>query len=94
MPISVGVKLEAYCKSILHAHKYPHHQVFGILVGSADKSGDKVTVEDAFPLFHGSILAPMLEAATNMVKIVFFNKIDRRILPNKRIYDNWCLLCE
>lgn len=71
MPLSIGVRLEAYCKFVLHAHKYPHHQVFGILVGSADKNGEKVTIEDAFPLFHGSILAPMLEAAMNMVQILF-----------------------
>ena len=56
---------EAYCKPILHALKYPSQSVLGILVG--EEKGNKINITDAFPLFHGSVLAPMTELALTQV---------------------------
>ncbi|KAJ1444837.1 hypothetical protein M885DRAFT_551818 [Pelagophyceae sp. CCMP2097] len=58
----------AYTKLALHAAKYPHCAVDGLLLGSTVKQagGLEVTVLDAVPLFHNGTLAPLLEAATTM----------------------------
>lgn len=58
----------AYCKIALHAVKFPHCSVHGILVGkvkvpSDENSNAEVTVTDAFPIFHSIIVAPPLEIA-------------------------------
>lgn len=51
-----------YCKMALHAVKYPHCPVHGLLVGKVN--GDKeIEVKDAFPVLHGLIVAPPLEIA-------------------------------
>lgn len=56
------INSKAYWKIALHAFKYPHGQVCGILLGS--KKGSAVNITEAIPLFHGAfILAPMLEVA-------------------------------
>jgi len=68
MPTSFGISLEAYCKLIFHAHKYPANQVYGILIGSLDKSKQAVVISDSLPLFHGNVLAPMLEAALMQIE--------------------------
>ena len=56
---------EAYTKIILHAAKYPHHSVNGILVGTPVGQGYRI--EDAFPLFHQAALTPMLEMACTLI---------------------------
>lgn len=58
---SYVVEGEAYVKIMLHAAKYPHRVVNGILVGKAEGQG--YVIQDAFPLFHQHTLAPMLELA-------------------------------
>lgn len=59
---------------LLHAAKYPHYAVNGLLV--AEKTKDKkkdshsepVLCVDCVPLFHGTLsLAPMLEVALTLV---------------------------
>nr|CAG4645772.1 EOG090X0C9C [Lynceus sp. MCZ IZ 141354] len=51
----------AYAKLIMHAAKYPHSSVNGLLIG---KGSSTLSVTDAVPLFHQNLnLAPMLEAA-------------------------------
>ncbi|KAK7481725.1 hypothetical protein BaRGS_00027098 [Batillaria attramentaria] len=62
--ILVGV--QAYCKLLLHAAKYPHCAVNGVLLAEDNKSKDHKAVRfvDCIPLFHLSLgLAPMLEIA-------------------------------
>jgi hypothetical protein len=73
------ISQEAYCKPILHALKYPSQTVLGIFVG--EEKGTKVNIVDAFPLFHGSVLAPMTELALTQVfreiiAVVYFEQID------------------
>jgi len=55
--------LEAYCKMILHAHRYPAHQVHGVLLGKKKKESSEIQITDSIPLFHGPLLAPILEVA-------------------------------
>ena len=55
-------------KILLHAAKFPHLTVNGILLGVSSESGINVT--DIIPLFHNSIqLAMPTEIALNQVKI-------------------------
>ncbi|KAI6239848.1 MPN domain-containing protein [Aphelenchoides fujianensis] len=58
----------AYCKMALHAVKFPHCSVHGLLVGRAAGQADEAggvewTVVDALPVFHHFVTAPPLEAA-------------------------------
>ncbi|XP_030831816.1 ER membrane protein complex subunit 8 [Strongylocentrotus purpuratus] len=60
------VKLQAYAKAILHAAKYPHCAVNGVLLADKEKLKDGRCLEfvDCVPFFHHSLaLAPMLEVA-------------------------------
>ena len=64
---------QAYCKMLLHAAKYPHCAVNGLLVAEKTKDNKKdpsapVLCVDCVPLFHGTLaLAPMLEVALTLV---------------------------
>lgn len=62
----------AYCKIILHATKYPHCAINGLLLGK-QKSKDGRTdlyIEDAIPLFHICLhVSPMAEIALTLVNI-------------------------
>merc|ERR1711976_128413 len=61
-----SVSARAYCKMLLHAAKYPHCAVNGVMLAEKPKSKDSRTVRftDAIPLFHLSLtLAPMMEVA-------------------------------
>jgi len=59
----------AYCKMVLHAIKYPHCSVRGVLLGKRSSKNKEqiedtskfVTVVDAIPGFHTQLLAPPLE---------------------------------
>ncbi|KAF0305245.1 ER membrane protein complex subunit 8 [Amphibalanus amphitrite] len=67
----VEFSTRAYCKVILHAAKYPHEAVNGILVSKAkdlEGSNDVVFV-DAIPLFHMALgLTPMTEVALEQIE--------------------------
>ena len=53
----------AIMKMILHAAKYPHRAVNGVIIGTV-ASDRSVEMVDAVPLFHSHLaLAPMLETA-------------------------------
>ena len=62
--------VKAYLKILLHACKYPHKAVNGVLLsGSIGSSNDNLIV-DAIPLFHQCLgLAPMLEVALAQVRL-------------------------
>lgn len=64
---------------LLHAAKYPHCAVNGLLVAEKTKGKKKdghsgpVLCVDCVPLFHGTLaLAPMLEVALTLVSFFFF----------------------
>ena len=59
----------AYAKILLHASKYPHKAVNGVLLGDETLQDGEVYVLDAVPLFHICLgLAPMLEVALARVR--------------------------
>lgn len=55
-------------KAFLHALKYPHLSIFGILLGK--RAGSTVELIDSIPLFHGPLLVPMFEVAMNLVSFL------------------------
>ncbi len=62
------VSVKAYSKILLHACKYPHKAVNGVLIADSI-GGNEVNIVDAIPLFHQCLgLAPMLEVALAQVK--------------------------
>jgi ER membrane protein complex subunit 8/9 len=62
----------AYAKLILHALKYPHQSVNGVLLGSSS-APDTVQVVDAVPLqHHWTSLSPMMEIGLGMVRVNLF----------------------
>ena len=64
------VSVQAYCKLLLHAAKYPHCSVNGVLLTekSKNKETNDVVFVDCIPLFHSSLgLTPMLEVALSQV---------------------------
>ncbi|KAJ8940858.1 hypothetical protein NQ314_010561, partial [Rhamnusium bicolor] len=55
---------KAYCKMILHAAKYPHCSVNGVLLAKTSISNKEIEFVDAVPLFHITLnLTPMAEIA-------------------------------
>lgn len=66
MKFTVSVK--AYSKILLHACKYPHKAVNGVLISSSVGGSADAVIVDAIPLFHQCLgLAPMLEVALAQV---------------------------
>jgi hypothetical protein len=79
--ILVGV--QAYCKILLHAARFPHCAVNGVLLAEDTKSKEHKSLKfvDCIPLFHLSLgLAPMLEAALLQVCVISANSARRLIL--------------
>jgi hypothetical protein len=60
----------AYTKLILHALKYPHQTVNGVLLGAHSQSvGQTVDIVDAVPLqHHWTNLSPMMEVGLGLVR--------------------------
>ena len=68
----VVLSRKAYVKPLLHAAKYPHCSVNGLLLAERQKhrDGKILRIIDAVPMFHQSLtLAPMMEVALTMVGI-------------------------
>ncbi|KAG8746458.1 hypothetical protein FRC10_004897 [Ceratobasidium sp. 414] len=61
---------KAYTKVIVHAAKYPHAPVNGVLIGRPTPSdGGSVVVEDAIPLLHQwTSLSPMMEIGLDLAR--------------------------
>ncbi|KAG5315310.1 EMC8 protein, partial [Pseudoatta argentina] len=60
----------AYCKIILHAAKYPHCAINGLLLGKQKNKDGRADlyIEDAIPLFHICLhVSPMAEIALTLV---------------------------
>lgn len=81
--MSLKLTTQAYCKMLLHAAKYPHRAVNGLLVAEKhkkDSTRNSVLCVDCVPLFHGALaLAPMLEVALTLVRR-FFNKFSCNVI--------------
>ena len=67
--MKVSLSPRAYSKVLLHACKYPHKAVNGVLLAEECKhTSDLLRIVDTIPLFHQCLgLAPMLEIALNQV---------------------------
>ena len=64
----------AYCKMILHAAKYPHCAINGLLLAKNHSSNSEVHIVDAVPLFHICLhVSPMSEVALSMVCILIIS---------------------
>ncbi|XP_062501164.1 ER membrane protein complex subunit 8-like [Corticium candelabrum] len=64
-----SLSVVAYSKIVLHACRYPHRGVNGVLLGHVD-DGDVLRLVDAVPLFHFALgLVPMLEVALCQIEI-------------------------
>ncbi|EDO47379.1 predicted protein [Nematostella vectensis] len=62
------ISARAYAKMLLHASKYPHKAVNGVLLGEEVTHDGELYVLDAVPLFHHCLgLAPLLEVALTQV---------------------------
>ncbi|EDV21683.1 ER membrane protein complex subunit 8 [Trichoplax sp. H2] len=65
----ITVKSRSYAKILLHAAKYPHCKVDGLLIGKLTNNGRDALATDAIPLFHTSHgLTPMLEIALSQAE--------------------------
>lgn len=51
----------AYCKIVLHAIKYPHCNVRGVLIGRVKGENAAITVVDVIPAIHNNLVSPSLE---------------------------------
>jgi len=70
----VVVSSLAYCKILLHAAKFPHRAVNGVLLAekTKGKDGKQVNFVDAVPLFHQSLfLTPMMEIALMQLEATY-----------------------
>lgn len=64
----ITINAKAYCKVILHAAKYPHCAVNGILLAKTSNKNKELEFVDAIPLFHLALnLTPMAEIALTQV---------------------------
>lgn len=64
----VEISARAYVKMSLHAARYPHAAVNGLLLAPAPRSGECLCLTDCVPLFHSHLaLSVMLEVALNQV---------------------------
>ncbi|EDL36280.1 ER membrane protein complex subunit 9 isoform 3 [Mus musculus] len=66
----VEISARAYGKMCLHASRYPHAAVNGLLLAPATGSGECLCLTDCVPLFHSHLaLSVMLEVALNQVDV-------------------------
>lgn len=85
------ISSRAYTKIILHAAKYPHCAINGILLAPKDWSASKgktLPIVDAIPLFHQCLyVSPMTEIALvqvfyNMVIYRYFIGFTKRLVKD------------
>lgn len=64
----VEISARAYVKMCLHAARYPHAAVNGLLLAPAPQKEECLCLTDCVPLFHSHLaLSVMLEVALNQV---------------------------
>jgi len=68
--MKIFVNVQAYSKILLHASKYPHKAINGVVLAEDCKQNDVLRIVDAVPLFHQCLgLAPMLEIALTQIDV-------------------------
>lgn len=68
MALDITISCTTLAKILLHAAKYPHLAVSGVILSSKKIDGSEIFYIDSVPLFHGQLgLAPMLEVALTQV---------------------------
>ncbi|XP_048218739.1 ER membrane protein complex subunit 9 isoform X1 [Perognathus longimembris pacificus] len=66
----VEISARAYAKMSLHAARYPHAAVNGLLLAPAPRARECLCLTDCVPLFHGQLaLSVMLEVALHQVDV-------------------------
>ncbi|XP_014724096.1 ER membrane protein complex subunit 9 [Equus asinus] len=66
----VEISARAYVKMCLHAARYPHAAVNGLLLAPAQRLEECLCLTDCVPLFHSHLaLSVMLEVALNQVDV-------------------------
>lgn len=69
---NLAISLRCYLKILMHAFRYPHATVNGLLIMEKKKKSKSNRLVDCIPLFHsGHGLTPMLEVALNQVCFEF-----------------------
>lgn len=95
------ISSRAYTKMILHAAKYPHCAINGILLSSSDDSNSRrdktIEITDAIPLFHQCLnVSPMAEIALVQVTLEFtriINNVYIVLVQIKEFFSFiWCFL--
>lgn len=75
----------AYAKLILHAAKYPHCAINGLLLGK--QKSNELQIVDAVPLFHICLhVSPMAEIALTTVSLIDIIDLKFIILKNLIIF--------
>ena len=74
----VSLTAQAYIKIVLHAAKYAHCSVNGVLLADLrKKEGRSVVIVDAVPFFHQTLtLSPMLEVALTQVDVYIYYRFN------------------
>lgn len=77
--VEVSFSVRAYSKIILHAAKYPHCAINGLLLAKQKSKGDsgsaELRIEDVIPLFHICLhVSPMSEVALILVDQIAASK--------------------
>jgi len=94
MALSCELSQVAYSKIILHALKYPHTAINGVLLANEGSNSQSLKYIDAIPLFHNNLgLAPMLEVALMQVEFmsfIRFNRIEHSIDSFILQIDSYC----
>ncbi|KAF7633213.1 hypothetical protein Mgra_00007404 [Meloidogyne graminicola] len=70
----INISSISYCKIILHAIKYPHCQIKGILIGKNNCEGG-INVLDVIPALHSALVVPPIE--------ILFVHLDNYCCENK-----------
>ena len=77
--VSYSVLHQAYVKIALHAAKYPHKHVNGVLLG--ESKGAVVNIVDAIPLLHHwTSLSPCMEIGLDLVCLPYTMNIRGRLI--------------
>merc|ERR1711934_970089 len=89
--VAIKLSAQAHAVALLHAFKFPHSAVCGVLVGFVNDEAN-IVVEHAVAVAHGHItLTPMLEVALSQVECKY-NKEGLKIVgyyqANAHLQDN------
>lgn len=68
MSVSVQFDDRAVIKAILHAARYPHASIIGLLAGTHAQS--TLTITDAYPLTHNPISGPLIDQGLSQASLL------------------------